>query len=642
MRLPAAIVFCLALSSWSTASDLSSTIAQQRNAAIPRTQFIPFYSIAENDETELFFVSKITDPLAVDVFLTNPAGERVYLGREVVPPSRNVSINLRARLGANGQTFESGNIRLDFIGDGGALQSWAVVRSGRQSFEVPFVPSDKVAVNDLFSYWDVSFARPGPKSHVEYRVTNTTSAAVSYTLTVSSGIRVSHLESAVVGPLQTRIHAVSDGETTRTGWLKLTHAGPAGALIGGGLVAAAERIAYLPVFTIEAMNRGPRFEVLRIPAPTGRNARTRLTLFNPSADPHAVTLEGVTEAAGTVAATHPLTLEPWEVASVDVGRLFGPVANLSRVRIRGGRASLMVDGVVIAETGESLDLSIHAALSAHKSGTYPIPDLDRYTVRTTLLNLGKEESEITAQYFWDGGTYAVPLFRVPPGSSVVLDPLVLALDAKPDILKRTLDGAGKHLALKWSVQSGSRELIGRTEARLRGAEDGFGFNCGGCCFSIPRGAIEPAEVDFAAGESPAFESVVYYDTCSGTVGPYGTGGTWTSVPAPFSWNFMTISATDGAEADIEFSGTANQVDYGCLETREGVGASGRAKTCDKTLNPLGYKTNKPCVEQTTTCGTCRICCHALYNTAICKGASPAIQERELEDCLFRCENERCN
>jgi len=617
-------------------TNVASVIQQQRQAATARTHFIPFYSLQDGDDTELFFVSKMTDPLSIDVFVTSSGGERLYLGRETLPPSRNLSISLRDRLTAAGPAFGTGSLRFDFVGDAGALQAWAIVRSGRQSFEVPFIPADKIAVHELISYWDTDQAGPRPKLRVEYHLTNTTIEPVPYTLALSRGARNTRIVTGTLAPLETQVQVVSDGETTHRGWLRLTHSGPAGAVIGAGILSGDERLVYLPLVTRDSTQKGPGFEILRVPEAAATPARTQLTLFNSSDADEIVEIEALSQTTGAVSGRDQVKLGAWEVLAYDATKLVqtSPMTGV-RLRVRGSSAALMVDGVVVTPAGDVLDLSTHAASSAHKSGTYPIPDLDRYSVRTTIINVGTGDSEIAAQYFWDGGTYSVPLFRIAAGATAVLDPAQIAEDARLDTLHRTLDPGGKHMSLKWGVRSGSKQLIGRTEARLRTRTDGFGFNCGGCCWSIPGAAIVPNEIEFGLGESPSFVSVVYYDTCSGRLGPWSVGGT-SYVPSPFSWNFSNISTSDGADDDIGFETNEEQTSFLCIVTSEPVGASGRAKTCDKIYNFNGYDKDRPCVEQTTTCGSCLLCCNSLFNAAVCKGADRDAAVGERNACYGTC------
>src|SRR6185295_11091661 len=154
--------------------EVAEIVARQRQSAILQSLLIPFFSLEGRDETELFCVSVITDPILIDLFAISPAGEQVYLGRETLLPSRNLSLDLRSALASAGGAFLSGNLRLDFVAPPGPLQAWAVVRSGRQSFEVPWLNKKKVAGNELLSYWDAAAVGPRPKVRVEYHVTNTT------------------------------------------------------------------------------------------------------------------------------------------------------------------------------------------------------------------------------------------------------------------------------------------------------------------------------------------------------------------------------------------------------------------------------------------------------------------------------------
>ena len=186
LRCLAWYAFALLITSAAAASGLKDALNAQQLAAVPRTMFIPMYSISGNDSTDLFFVSKTTAPIPIDIFATAPGGEQVYLGQEILQTSRNLSIALRERLKEAGDPFQSGSLRFDYVADKGALQIWAVVKSGQQTFEVPFITTDKLDVNELYSYWDASFVEPS-RATVEYSLTNTTRQPVPYTLVLSVG-----------------------------------------------------------------------------------------------------------------------------------------------------------------------------------------------------------------------------------------------------------------------------------------------------------------------------------------------------------------------------------------------------------------------------------------------------------------------
>ncbi len=610
--------------------EVAAIIRQQRQEAAPQSLFLPYFSLAGRDTTEVFFVSTITDPIVIDLVATSPAGKQVHLGRETLQPSRHLALDLRTALAEAGGTFPTGNLRLDFVAPAGAMQAWAVVKSGRQTFEVPSVGPGKVAGTELLTYWDPAAVGPRRNLRVQYFVTNTTDQEVTYTLTQRRGRRVVGEQTATLGPLQSRAHVLGAG---RPGWLRLSHDGPSGALLGAGVVSAAERLAYLPLAMPSGLAPGPRFEVLRVPEEAGARggkaapARTSLTLFNTGDAPQRIEIDRLTR-TGAPRGTRPLTLAAKEVVSVDVEKLFGrSAAPGGRLRVRGSAPSLLVDGAVVTADGEVLALSVHPASTAHQSGTYPIPDPDRFAVRTTLINLGDEEAEILAQYFWEGGTYAVAAQKVPAGGTLVIEPAALAARGEVDMMDRKLDPQGKNLMLKWIVRRGPGKLIARTEARPLGGADGFGFNCGGCCWQIPHNGILPGEVELGLGESPSFEAMTWYDTCSGTIGPWSADPWSSNIPTPFSWDYFNLSVSSAAEATIDFGSEEYKLGPGCAESYVPRVGSGRGKACDKIHNPTGYDRNETCVEQTSNCTSCNNCCMALHDARVCKNGSVA--ERDL-------------
>jgi hypothetical protein len=636
-------------------AEVAATIEQQRQSAAPQSLYLPFFSLAGRDTTEVFFVSTITDPIAIDLVAISPAGDQVYLGRETLPPSRHLSVDLRAALAAAGGTFQVGHLRLDFVAPAGGMQAWAVVRSGRQTFEVPSLGPDKVAGTELFSFWDPANVGSKSKLKGQYFVANTTQQEVTYTLTQRRGKRIVVEQTMTLGPLQSRAHLLSGFGAGRPGWLQLSHDGPSGALLGAGVISAGERLAYLPLATPGGLAAGPYFEVLRVPGDQlgGRVDRgastdpalTSLTLFNTGDVAQRVTIDRLAQSTGAPQGTRTLILGAKEVATFDIQKLFGRrAARNVRLRVRGTSPSLLVDGAVVTARGEVLALSVHPSSTAHQSGTYPIPDLDRFAVRTTLVNLGDEESEILAQYFWDGGTYSVPPQKVPAGGTLVLEPAKLATQGEADFMHRRLDPSGKNLMLKWIVRRGSRQLLGRTEAQRLGDVDGFGFNCGACCWQTPHNRILPFEVELGLGEYPPFEAITWYSTCSGEIGPWTASPFSSNVPAPFSWDFSNLSVSAGAEATIQFQTRDLRISLGCVSTFVSPVALGKGKACDKVHNPNGYDKNRTCETQTSNCTTCKSCCTAIHDARVCKNGSVAERElagTEKQLCDTQCEIDHC-
>src|SRR5207244_3495657 len=439
------------------------------------------------------------------------------------------------------------------------------------------------------------------------------------------GPRATRVESFQLGPWKTRSVVVSEGATAQSGWLRLTHDGAAGTVAAVGMYRSDKLLAYIPVVPPAETKSGPKFEILHMPAGRDRSGveRAMVVLFNSNDEAQEVTVTVVSSSNGAEIGSRKVSLSPREVSAIDLRSLLGArLAAGTRVRISGTNEHLMVDGAGASQSGELLDMSVHPFTSAHKSGTYPIPDLAKYDVRTTIVNLSNQPAEIIAQYFWDQGEYAVPMFEVPPNGTAVIDPKQLAVAGMRDAARRTLDVNGTHMALKWSVRSGSHELLGRTEASPIGSDDGFGFNCGGCCPQWPWGTVNPSEVEVGIGEFPPFEALSFWDTCTGTIGPWYANVISGSVPWPFSWDYLNLATSDGADSDIGEESEEEKVGDSCQLGTRRFWNWGRGKACDKVNNPNGYSSTVQCSQQTSTCATCNGCCTALYNARVCKGADP--------------------
>ena len=635
-------------------------VARQRASALPRNLVVPAWSIAGDDESDLFLVSKITDPLPIDIFAMNADGQQLYLGQQLLPPSRGETLSLRKLLGASAREFSDGWLRLDYAGDKNTLQAWVVIRSHRQVFEVPFMSQEKMAGSEYYSFWSMLMAeepvidapvmtdRESPRfsrgaaerARAEYRVMNNSAAPVGVTMTNSQGTRAARVESFRLGAWASRTVIVSEGQGSKNGWLRLVHDGAPGSVAAVGLYRKDALLAYIPVVPAAELKNGPKFEILHMPE--GRDgagpSRAVVTLFNSGETAQEVTVSVVSSSDGTEIGSRKVALAPRQVSPVDLRPLLGARTGIgTRIRISGTSEYLMVDGSAASRSGELLDMSVHSFASAHKSGTYPIPDLAQYDVRTTIVNLSDEPSQIIAQYFWDDGVYAVPIFSVPPNGTAVLDPKVLAASGRRDAAKRLMDANGQHMALKWSVRSGSHELLGRTEASPVGSADGFGFNCGGCCPQFPVGEIVPGEVELGPGDFPSFETVSWWQTCTGTIGPWYSNVIGDSVPSPFSWDYFNLAVSNGADDDIGAGVEEEKLGDSCFVSTRRFWNWGRGKACDKVHNPNGYSASQQCTQQTSNCTACVACCLALYNAKVCKGGDPnGLPLSERQACEGNC------
>lgn len=108
---------------------------------------------------------------------------------------------------------------------------------------------------------------------------------------------------------------------------------------------------------------------------------------------------------------------------------------------------------------------------------------------------------------WNGGEFSFGPIEIMPGAGRRLDIRALAESEYEDLLGRRAPRDFDTAFLQWTAHRGSQELIARTEALPRGGDDRFGFNCFGCCYEMPSGAVSPDSIAFDIGESPSFGGV---------------------------------------------------------------------------------------------------------------------------------------
>lgn len=637
-------VFLLFVSSGPVrASDSSIFRAQRLAAAAAMNSFGPFYSIREGTETDLFLLNTTADPVSVDAFVRNPTGEEISLGRYVIGGAEHLELALKELLRGTPAAFAEGSIRLSYLGDKDTLPGWAVLRSGSQALEIALSTPEEFGAQSFLSFWDTSLPAPGPPPRAQFYLVNTGASPVAFSAVTGNGRRSEE-------PLRGRLlpgerHVITlEGSAKKAGWIRVTHDGQPGDLYGVGLLDRGTTVTALPLFKPEETSKGPDFEAIRIPLPTESRARAAtqvgLSFFNTGIQEQLLRLEVLAQASGAVLATDSLSIGPYEVASFDAGRILRRLSPSSasqelRLRVRGGQPSLLVRGASVLPTGETVDLTFFPAVDAHHAGTYPIPPPDRYEVFTSLVNLGAEDAKVVVQTYWRGGTYSYGPVTVPGGGSsrISLDEIT-ALE-QPDMLQRRFDRNHPRGVLKWLVQSGSLALLGRTEVRPRDSGEAFGFNCFGCCQEIPRAGVEPGFVDFVSGETPLFQACIFFDTCSGTMGPYEPSYvTSTTIPYPFSWNLTNVSASGPAEEDLWFESSELAFTVGCRSEPRSPRGRGRASACR--IHVLGLRSDRNCSAETTNCPACMACCAAWYNYDVCKKADPSYAHSNRSVCEGGC------
>ncbi|MGH7562129.1 MAG: hypothetical protein ACRENB_14045, partial [Gemmatimonadales bacterium] len=585
--------------------------AERQALAQPIDLFCPFYSVRGQRSTDLFLLNTTADPLQVDLSALAGDGSSLPLGRYLIEGSQHLFLSMRQLLPADGTGPEQGSVRASLLGDADSLAAWAVLRGGRQAFEIPFVTPADIGSQTLLSFWDATLAGRGEPSEVEFQLLNSTPEPVSFSLELGSGRRPLRTMGGTLPPGARQQLEVPHSLRMR-GWARLTHDGDPGALLGVGLVRGSDYLMALELVTPAGARKGLHFEAIRLPRELERGStlpETVVSLLNTGEKTQVATLELLDQDSGAVLWERSIHLDPWEVRSESIRRGQGEgtmiVSGEARLRVRSDEPTLLVRGTSTLAAGELVDLAFFAAADAHTGGTYPLPDPQRYAVSTWVVNLGTEASTVVAQLFWAGGTYSVGPVVVAAGGSHRFEIADLLARSTPDLLGRRPDPLHPQGVLKWIVQRGSHELIGRTEVRRRDGSDSVGFNCFGCCWQIPSGLIVPSEVSFLPGELPPFEAAVQFNTCSGLLGPFGTSYDSATVPYPFTWDGSVIGASGGGDEDIRFEGIEEEIPFGiCPPRQKGIFGIGRAKTCQKLHNPNNYKANQTCPPQTDSCQEC--------------------------------------
>ncbi len=517
--------------------------------------FSPFYSVAAADETLLLALNTVNEPVVFDLAALSPRGDVLPLGRYELAPSRHLALGLRDPIRLAGPDFLQGSLRVSFLGDTDTLQAWVVVRRSRQVIELSLQSPSEGSGSELTAFWDTTGVVGKPAVYL----VNAGDRPVRYTLAGDARPEAELASAITISPGER--HRLGPRSPRERGWLRIRHDGDTGMLVGAAVVEGRNHLSTAGLVHGSSEVAG-EYEAARVPLDSlggDAGAGALVTLFNGGTKPNPVRVTVVSSVTGEPLTEVTRRLAPAEVVSIPLSkRLASLLTDLAgqevRVRISGENPGLLVAGRSVLTGGEIVDLSFFPIADAHAAGSYPVLPLEDFDVALTLANLDPEDSEVVAQFFWDGGTYAFGPVTIAGGTSYRLSVAEVVDLGKPDLLGRTLPRDLPGGFLKWKVQSGSRRLLGRTEARFRGGRDTFGFNCYGCCYEIPWGSIQPGFVEFEVGQSPLFQSCVSYDTCSGTMGPYPFTPSSMTVPAPFSWNGVHVSATSAAERDLSFFG----------------------------------------------------------------------------------------
>ena len=311
-------------------------------------------------------------------------------------------------------------------------------------------------------------------------------------------------------------------------------------------------------------------------------------------------------------------------------------------------AGLGASGFALMPDDSLVELSFFRLEDTHATGTYPVPNLSKNQVTLYLVNQSSEKATVAGEVTWTGGDYSLPTFELEAGTGTTLDLNALAAKNEKDILGMTLPVSFENGVLKWITLSGGGDLLGRVEVTPAEGSDRFGVNCWGCCWSFPSGSIIPGDITLNyANQTKSFTTAVYYDTCSGTDGPYVPGDPNLDYSPPYVWTGSTVRATSEAEEILSFSDYETEIRVNCTQINRYITAGREVDACEIALRGTtctGGKCDpaKKCTEQVgVSCSRCNQCCNKIKRYNQCKKRAAHLIQSEYNACVGHCLTELC-
>lgn len=651
--------------------------AARRAQARPIDLFSPFYSVAGDDETVIYLLNAVAEPVRVELTALGVEGEVLPLGEFQVGVTRHVTIPLREAIRPAGRQFHQGSLRLSLIGDAYTVQAWSVVNRGPQYAEFQFQPRYKTPRNDMAALWD-SNAAGGARA--VFHLVNTGDSPLAWQAEFvgrSLPDRVRPIEREDPPRIAEREGRQEEEEELRqlagtldpgqshrlelglgASFLRIRHDGHRGALRVAGLLEGRDHLSLIPVVGREEWEQTRVHEAIRVSWDPKVRGSAVLSLFNVSDEETRATVEAFDSVSGARLLRSVERIPPGQPFSLDVGGRLAAMRGRDtgrdlRLRVAANRPGLLVAGKSRQADGSFDDVTLLHPQNAHASGSYPMLPLNTHEVFLTLLNVGDLPADIVAQFYWDGGTYSYGPVRIEANASYRLAVDDVLAEGRPDMLGRKLNPRHRQGFLKWSARGGSNAIVGRTEVRPRGGRDTFGFNCHACCGEIPSGVVIPESVDFFVGATPSFEAAYNIGSCNGTMGPFPAYPTSFNVPAPFTWNGVNVGASGPASENTTFHGYAQGTLPGtiCVYRLMGILGFGRPNSCKTLLkkahNPTqSWSVHATCVSQVGSessgkCSKCQACCNQILAWKLCTKTGLFTANSEHELCLGNCATDVC-
>jgi hypothetical protein len=595
-------------------------------SAAPVSLLSPYFSVQDGEDTQLYLLNTFADPVEIDVTVLSSLGDVLPLGRFTVEVTSHLALSLRELLEDADPPFAWGSLRVEYFGDPEMLQGWAVLKQASQVMEWPLGSQEEKTSTLLSSFWDTR--QFGEQVRPSFIITNKGMAPVTATIIFGQKLKERIRETRVLPGLTSyRFEPPFDHRGLSHGWVRIQTPGSPGALSGLGFLTGDHFLGRLDLDAPSEATTAGRLEALRMPVgfPDNSRGRTMVTLFNDSALATRAELT-VLSSSGTELSRTRVRLSPGVITTRDVASLLSAhVAELPeevRMRITSPGGKVRVQGLSVLPGGDVLDIALFQGAAGHQSGIYPLPSVDDLEVFNTMVNLGTEPSEIAAQIFWRGGTYALPEIILPVGGSYRFTMDELIHQEAPDILGRTIDPDYEAGFFQWTVRRGSHEIIARTEAIPSGGEDAFGFNCSTCCPETSFGGMVPGQISFNIGQSPSFEGVEYISTCTGTLGPFPANFTSFSYSSPISWNGHVVSSIGDTFQYLGFTASGERTQLGqneCFQVPTTFFGNGPVTVdkCRQQHHP-GYDPTPGCQQASTGCANCYDCCEKEKEVGKCQ------------------------
>lgn len=575
-------------------------------------------------ELQLVVNSRFTEPIDLHVAASSPAGEMDFLTHQRLEPRGTLRLDLDEML----QLFDPGprdhSLRLSYVGDAEMIQAWLISEGRAGAMEQQMIKVSLQSLTQWHSFWDLDAVAAGRAVVPRFAFQNTEMTPVSIVLRLDDGS----------GEVESIERVVTAGGTwhfqvdrrMRAGTLSVGHDGSPGQVQAAGVLAGGTFLAQLPLVPHRPDGGPESYESMILSSEDASRRRpiaqlAAIDVVKPSAAEVAL----LDVDTGLPLASQEVVLRPGHPASLDLSTLLALGVSdreVERFRLRIRSPSrVLAQAFLVGSHGVPTDIALVPASKAHDSGTYPVPNLDRYVAWAEFLNLGEEPAQIFAHLSWAEGDYAVEPFEVPPGGTRMLDISALAESGPPDAAGRSFRPADRPIYFQWMGRRGSSDLIARTFVRRHGETDAIGFNCFGCCEEFPFGAMVPEFAAFLVGTSAQFMAAEYIDTCSGTIGPFYAAPNGVTFNSPLSWNTHEVSAAGQTTQTVSFTGSGMYMQVFCKPRAInyfGDGPTVADEACQQAHNP-GFEPSRGC------CGmfglnvsACKSCCDREKSVADCR------------------------